>query len=163
MLCYAYPRRYVGNPLSISFAHKGCSIKTILLTKQNIISQYDIDKEGKPTASVCRPDGRVAECGPQAKVSNPSSLIGPESVHFLSLKSCHPMCGPTPEPRVRTNLNPAAEEFMPRPRGWFDQGLALGQFLLQQMSHFLLVWPQQVGCSGVQPWLWTPCMALPLG
>ena len=64
--------------------------------------------------SVCRPDGRVAERGPQAKVSDSSSLIGSKNVHFSSLKSGLPMCGPTPEPRVRSNLNPAAEKFMPR-------------------------------------------------
>ena len=120
-------------------------------------------EEGMPAASICRPDGRVAERGPQAKVSNPSSIIGPVNVHFSSLKSGLPMCGPTPEPRMRSNLNPAAEEFVPRPPGWFDQGLACGQFLLHQMCHFLPTLPQQVGCSGVQPWLCTPCLALPSG
>ena len=55
------------------------------------------------------------------------------------------MSGPTPEPRVRSNLNPVAEEFVPRPPGWLNQGWALGQFLLQQMSQLLLTWPQEVG------------------
>ena len=116
-----------------------------------------------PAASVCRPDGRVAERGPQAKVSNPSSLAESKNVHFSSLKSGLPMCGPTPEPRVRSNLNPAAEEFVPRPPGCFDQGLAWGQLLLQQMSHPLQAWLQQLGCLGVQPWLCTPCFGPALG
>ena len=90
-------------------------------------------EEGKPAASICRPDGRVAERGPQAKVSNPSSIIGPENVHFLSLKFGLPMSGPTPEPRVRSNLNPAAEELEPWPSlfrcafsSWDVSGWSLG-------------------------------------
>ena len=74
-------------------------------------------EEVMPAASLSRSDERVAERGPLAKVSDSSSLFGPKNVHFSSLKSDPPMCGPTPEPRVRSSLNPAAEEFVPRPPG----------------------------------------------
>ena len=116
-----------------------------------------------PAASISRSDDRVAERGPLSKVSHSSSLFGPKNVHFSSLKSDPPMCGPTLVPRVRSSLNPAAEEFVPRPPGLFDWGLAWVQYSLQQMCHPLLAWLQQLGCSGVLPWQWTPCMALPSG
>ena len=119
-----------------------------------------------PAASVSRSDDRVAERGPQAKVSDSSSLIESKNVNFSSLKSGLPMGEPTPEPRVRSNLNPAAEGFMPWPPGCFDQGQDAGQFLLQQVSQSLLAWHQREGCAGVQPWLWRDPMhgsALGLG
>ena len=93
-------------------------------------------EEVMPAASISRSDDRVAERRPKAKVSNSSSLIGPESVLFSSLKFGIPMCGPTPEPRVRSNLNPAAEGIVPWPPGSLDQGLDVGQYLLQQMPTF---------------------------
>ena len=101
-------------------------------------------EEVMPAASVSRSDDQVAERGPLDKVSDSSSLIGPKNVHFSSLKSDPPMCGPTPMPRVRSKLNPAAEKFE-LPPGWFDQGLACWQFSLQQMTRSLLARPQQVG------------------
>ena len=39
-------------------------------------------EEGKPAASSCRPDGRVAERGPQAKVIDPSSLAESKNCIF---------------------------------------------------------------------------------
>ena len=115
------------------------------------------EEEVLPTASVSRSHDRVAERGPYVKVNHPSSLTSSSSVHFSSLKSGIPMCGPTPEPRVRSNLNPAvegfvlrvaaAEGFVPTP----DQVQAWGQLLLQQMSQPLITWLLQEGISGVQP------------
>merc|ERR1711872_326058 len=110
------------------------------------------EEEVLPAASIGRSHDRVAESGPFAKVNHPSSQISSSNVNFASLMPGFPMCGPTPMPRVRSNLNPAAEEFVPRPPGWFDQGLVWGQLLLQQMSHPLLAWLLQLGWSGVLPW-----------
>ena len=70
-------------------------------------------EEGLPAASVSRSDDQVAECGPLAKVSHSSSLTSSKDELTSSLKSGFPMCGPTPEPRVRSSLNPATEKFEP--------------------------------------------------
>ena len=110
------------------------------------------EEEVLPAASVSRSHDRVAERGPYVKVNHPSSLTSSSSVHFSSLKSGIPMCGPTPVPRVRSSLNPAAEGFVPTP----DQVQAWGQLLLQQMHHPLQAWLQQLVCLGVEPRLCTP-------
>ena len=134
------------------------------------------EEEVLPAASVSRSHDRVAERGPYVKVNHPSSLTSSSSVHFSSLKPGIPMCGPTPVPRERSCLNPAAGGFIPRtpggfnqglfvprPPGWFEQGLAWWQLLPQQMSLPLQAWPQQLGCLGVEPWLCTPCVGPALG
>merc|ERR1711888_375565 len=82
------------------------------------------EEEVLPAASISRSDDRVAERGPYVKVNHPSSLTSSCNVYFSSLKPGIPMCGPTPMPRVRSSLNPAAEEFVPRPPGWIDWGHA---------------------------------------
>ena len=114
------------------------------------------EEEVLPAASVSRSHDRVAECGPYVKVSLPSSITSSNDELTSSLNSGIPMCGPTPVPRVRSSLNPAAEEFVPRPPGYFDWGLAWVQSSLQQVCHPLLAWLQQLGCLGVEPWLCTP-------
>ena len=121
------------------------------------------EEEVLPAASVSRSHDRVAERGPYVKVNHPSSLTSSSNVHFSSLKPGIPMCGPTPVPRVRSSLNPAAEVFVPRPPGFFDWGLAWVQCSLQQMCHPFLAWLQQLGCSGVLPWQCTPCFGPALG
>ena len=108
------------------------------------------EEEVLPAASVSRSHDRVAECGPCVKVNHPSSLASAKDDLASSLKFGIPMCGPTPEPRVRTNLNPAAEGFVPTP----DQVQAEEELLLQQVSQSLLAWHQGAGCSKDQPWLW---------
>ena len=73
------------------------------------------EEEVLPATSVSRSHDRVAERGPYVKVNHPSSITSSSNVHFSSLKSGFPMCGPTPEPRVRSSLIPAAEELEPWP------------------------------------------------
>ena len=121
------------------------------------------EEEVLPAASISRSHDRVAERGPYVKVNHPSSQTSSSNVNFSSLKPGIPMCGPTPVPRVRSSLNPAAEEFVPRPPGWIDWGLAGVQYSLQQVCHPLLAWLQQLGCLGVEPWLCTPCVGPALG
>ena len=111
-----------------------------------------------PAVSVSRSHDRVAERGPYVEVNHSSLLTSSNDELTSSLTSGIPMCGPTPKPRVRTKLNPAAEGFVPTP-GMLDQ-------LLQQVSQSLLTWHQGAGCSKDQPWLWRDPMhgsALGLG
>ena len=63
-------------------------------------------EEVKPGFSRCRPEGRVADPGPEAKVSHHSLLLEPKMMPFPSLKSCHRMCGPTSEPKLTPHLGP---------------------------------------------------------
>ena len=98
------------------------------------------------------------------KVSH-HSLPGSQMMPPPSLKSCHPMCGPNPEPKLMPNLGPAANPDVPvhpqrvgvaevvpgqdqnlpgpstsRPRVWLEQkGLADGswQSWLRQVASFL--------------------------
>ena len=97
------------------------------------------------------------------KVNHPSSHASACNVNFTSLMPGFPMCGPTPMPSVMTSLNPAAEEFVPRPPGVFNWGLAWVQSSLQQACYPLQAWLQQLGCLGVEPWLCTPCFGPALG
>ena len=64
-------------------------------------------EEVLPGFSRCRPEGRVADPRPVAKVSNHSLLLEPKMMQFPSLKFCHPMCGPTSEPKLTPHLSPA--------------------------------------------------------
>ena len=73
------------------------------------------EEEVLPAASIGRSHDRVAERGPCTKVNHPSSQVSSSNVNFTSLKSGFPMCGPTRLPRVRSSLNPAAEELGPWP------------------------------------------------
>merc|ERR1711895_6029 len=82
------------------------------------------EEEVLPATSASRSHDRVAERGPFAKVNYPSSLTSSSNSNFASLIPGFPMCGPTPMPRVKSTLNPAAEEFVPRPPGVFNWGLA---------------------------------------
>ena len=91
-----------------------------------------------PAASICRPDGRVAERRPQAKVSNHSLLLEPLTLPLPSLKICLPMCGPTVEPKLTPHLDPDNDSSYPddlEPGGWPNQGPAGDQG--QQMSLLL--------------------------
>ena len=121
------------------------------------------EEEVLPAASIGRSHDRVAERGPCTKVNHPSSQVSACNVNFTSLMPGFPMCGPTPMPRVRTSLNPAAEEFVPRPPGVFNWGLAWVQSSLQQACYPLQAWLRQPGCLGVEPWLCTPCVGPALG
>ena len=47
-----------------------------------------------PGFSRCRPSSRVADSGPEAKVSHHFMLLGSKMLSLPSLKSCHRMCGP---------------------------------------------------------------------
>ena len=99
-------------------------------------------EEVLPGFSRCRPEGRVADPGPVAKVSNHSLLLVPKMMPFPSLKFCHPMCGPTPEPKLMSHLGPDINTSNPdelEPRGRPNQGFAggWGQSRLQQMSPYL--------------------------
>ena len=69
-------------------------------------------EEVLPGFSSCRPSGRVADPGPMPKVSH-HSCLDPKTLPPPSLKSCHPMCGPTPEPKLTPNLGPAANPDVP--------------------------------------------------
>ena len=96
-------------------------------------------EEVLPGFSRCRPEGRVADPGPMAKVSHHFMLLEPKMMPHPSLKFCHPMCGPTSEPKLTPHLGPDINSSNPdelEPRGWSNQGLAgdQGQSRLQQMS-----------------------------
>ena len=73
------------------------------------------EEEVLPATSVSRSHDRVAERGPCVKVNHPSSLASAKDDLASSLTSGIPMCGPTPKPRVRSSLDPAAEELEPWP------------------------------------------------
>ena len=120
-------------------------------------------EEVLPAASIGRSHDRVAERGPYVKVNHSSLLTSSNDELTSSLKSGIPMCGPTPVPRVRSSLNPAAEEFVPRPPGVFNWGLAWVQSSLQQACYPLQACLQLLGCLGVEPWLCTPWFGPALG
>ena len=82
-----------------------------------------------PSFSRCRPSSRVADPGPEAKVSHHFMLLGSKMMPLPSLRLCHCMCGFNPEPNLRIDLSPADAQFLPRPQ----------------------VLPQQVGHAEVMP------------
>ena len=90
------------------------------------------------------------------KVNFPSSRPSSSHVNFAPLMPAFPMCGPTSMPGVMYYLNPAAEEFIPRPPGVFNWGLAWQQSSLQQACYPSQAWLRQPGFLGVEPWLCTP-------
>ena len=102
-----------------------------------------------PGFSRCRPSSRVADPGPEAKVSHHFMLLGSKMMPLPSLKLCHRMCGPNPEPNLRPVLgstklssNPEALESRGRP----IQGSADAQFLPRPR-----VLPHQGGHAEVMP------------
>ena len=101
-------------------------------------------EEVLPGLSRCRPPSRVADSGPQAKVSHHLMLPLP------SLRLCPPMCGLNPEPILRPNLSPANYSSNPgllMSRGQPQQkGLADVPLLPEPRGR-----PQQVGFAEVLP------------
>ena len=92
------------------------------------------------------------------KVNYPSSHASSSYVNFAPLMPAFPMCGPTSMPGVMYYLNPAAEEFIPRPPGVFNWGLAWQQSSLQQACYPSQAWLRQPGFLGVEPRLCTPSL-----
>ena len=102
-----------------------------------------------PGFSRCRPSSRVADSGPEAKVSNHLMLPGFKTLPLPSLKLCHRMCGSNPEPNLRPVLSPANNSSNPdalESRGRPNHGLADVHF-----SPRPRVLPQQVGHAEVLP------------
>jgi len=120
-----------------------------------------------PGFSRCRPSSRVADPGPEAKVSHHFMLLGSKMMPLPSLKLCHRMCGSNPEPnscpvlspannssnpealesRGRPIQGPADAQFLPRPRVQPPQ-MGLADALLLPRPRVL---PQQVGHAEVMP------------
>ena len=90
------------------------------------------------------------------KVNFPSSHLSSCHVNFAPLMQSFPMCGPTSMPGVMCHLNPAAQEFLPRPPGGFNWGPAWQQSSLQQACYPSQTWLGQQGFLGVGPWPCTP-------
>ena len=102
-----------------------------------------------PGFSRCRPSSRVADPGPEAKVSHHFMLLGSKMMPLPSLKLCHRMCGPTSEPKLTPHLSPAINSSNPdalESRGRPNHGLADVHFLPEPR-----VLPQQVGHAEVLP------------
>ena len=77
-------------------------------------------------------------------------------VNFLPLMQSFPMCGSTYVPGGMCHLNPAAQEFQPRPPGGLNWGPAWQQSSLQPACFSSQSWPWQQGFCGVGPWPCTP-------
>ena len=90
------------------------------------------------------------------KVIYPSYHASSSYVNFAPLMQTFPMCGPTSMPGVMCHLNPAAQEFLPRPPGGFNWGPAWQQSSLQQACYPSQTWLGQQGFLGVGPWPCTP-------
>ena len=90
-------------------------------------------KEEVARLQQCKPSGRVADPGPMPKVSH-HSCLDPKTLPPPSLKSCHPMCGPTSESKVTPHLSPAANPDAQEAPGLADGGW---QSWLQQVASFL--------------------------
>ena len=102
-----------------------------------------------PSMGVGREEQKEEEVS--TKVIHPSSHASTCNVNFTALMPGTPMCGPTPMPSVMFYLNPAAEEFIPRPPGVFNWGLAWQQSSLQQACYLSQAWFRQPGFLGVEP------------
>ena len=136
--------------------------------------------EGQPEAqdqqglaevhAVSRPSGRPPQMGSandqfgreeqqeesSTKVICHSSLPNSSSVNFFPLIQSSPMCGLSSMPGEMCQLNPAAQESLPRSPGVFSWGLAWQQSVLQQACWPSQTWLGQQGFCGVGPWPCTP-------
>ena len=90
------------------------------------------------------------------KVNCPSYPPSSYPVNFLPLIQSFPMCGPSSMPGGMCQLNPAAQEFLPRSPGVFSWGPAWLQSSLQQAFWPSQTWLGQDGFLGVGPWPCTP-------
>ena len=93
---------------------------------------------------------------PSTKVICHSSPPNSSSVNFLPLIQSLPMCGPSSMPGGMCQLNPAAQEFLPRSPGVFSWVPAWQQSSLLQAAWPSQTWLGQEGFIGVGPWPWTP-------
>ena len=114
-----------------------------------------------PSMGVGREEQKEEEVS--SKVNYPSSHPSSCHVNFAPLMQSFPMCGPTSMPGVMCHLNPAAQEFLPRPPGGFNWGPAWQQSSLQQACYPPQAWLRQPGFFGVELWLCTPSVGPAFG
>ena len=102
------PSKPQGRPLQKGFADNHLPAQVGSLAP--ILGEDQEEKEEVlPGFSRCRPPSRVADSGPEAKVSHHLMLPLP------SLRLCPPMCGLNPEPNLRPDLSPANHSSIPGP------------------------------------------------